>query len=44
MLELVKPKLEGIEIELGHLLRWENDGGKIIEVSSSTLEVYRPRI
>jgi hypothetical protein len=30
MLELVKSQLEGTEIEFEHILRWEDDGGFII--------------
>lgn len=30
MPELLKPQFERIEIELENILRWEDDGGKII--------------
>jgi len=28
-------KLEGLKTELIHILRWEDDGGKIIEINDS---------
>ncbi len=38
LLEFVKPKLEGLEIELTNILRWEDDGGKVIEINHLTLD------
>jgi len=35
--EFVKPKLEKTKINLTNILRWEDDGGKTIEINRSTL-------
>jgi len=43
LLELVKPKLQGTEVELANILRWEDDGGKIVEINHSTLDRKRKK-
>lgn len=35
MPELIKPQLERTETELTNILRWEDDGGKIIETAKA---------
>jgi hypothetical protein len=35
--EFLKPKSEETKINLTNILRWEDDGGKIIEIHRSTL-------
>jgi hypothetical protein len=37
MLEWVQNQLEGRKIELKNILRWEDDGGKIVEVNVPTI-------
>ena len=37
MLEWVQNQLEGRKIELKNNLRWEDDGGKIVEVNVPTI-------
>ena len=40
MPELIMPQLERPKIELENILRWEDDGGKIIEINYSTLDPH----
>jgi hypothetical protein len=37
MLEWVQNQLEGRQIDLRNFLRWEDDGGKIVEVNMPTI-------
>ena len=43
MPELVKPEPEETEIELANLLRWEDDGGKVIQAAEPA-KIVRSRI
>jgi hypothetical protein len=40
MLEWVKNQLEGRKIELKNILRWEDDGGQIVAVNVSTIDLH----
>jgi len=38
MVETIKVELPKVKTELKSILRWEDDGGRIVEASSSTLK------
>ena len=38
MVETIKVKLLKIKTELKNILRWEDDGGRIVKANSSSLE------
>ena len=39
MPELIKPQLNGTEIELENILRWEDDGGKNVQTVQSSKRI-----
>ena len=45
MFQLARPQSEKVRLELENILRWEDDGGLIIESAASKLEktfLYKP--